>query len=285
MNEFKNIGLFGNFDSEPVVSVTDKITTIFSQRGVAYQQYQAPISDGVKPAGIDDSDIDLAIVIGGDGTFMNIARLRAGYDAPLLGVNLGRRGFLTDVAVREIRESMELLLDGKFRTETRILIESVMNSNQPEANPVVSTALNDIVVHKTNFGRLLDFNITIDSEFVTALRADGVIVATPTGATAYALSTGGPVLYPSLPAIELVPIAPHALTQRPVVISDSSVIDIELTSDEPGNASLIVDGHVRKTLAGGEKISVRRSELTIDFVRIHGHTFFNALRHKLSWGV
>ncbi len=285
MSKFKNIGLFGNFDSEPVVSVTDKITSIFSERGVTYQQYQAPIADDVKPAGIDDPDIELVIVIGGDGTFMNIARLRARYDAPLLGVNLGRRGFLTDVAVREIRESMELLLEGNFRTETRILIESVMNSIEPGSKPVISTALNDIVVHKTNFGRLLDFNITIDNEFVTALRADGVIVATPTGATAYALSTGGPVLHPSLPAIELVPIAPHTLTQRPVVISDSSVIDIELTSDETGNASLIVDGHIRKTLAGGEKITVRRSELTIDFVRIQGHTFFNALRHKLSWGV
>ena len=198
MKKFKNIGLFGNFDSEPVVSVTDKIISIFSERGVAYQQYQAPIADGVKPAGIDDQNIDLAIVIGGDGTFMNIARLRARYDAPLLGVNLGRRGFLTDVAVREIRESMELLLEGNFRTETRILIESVMNSIEPGSKPVISTALNDIVVHKTNFGRLLDFNITIDNEFVTALRADGVIVATPTGATAYALSTGGPVLSPQL---------------------------------------------------------------------------------------
>ncbi len=285
MTNFKNIGLFGNFESDAVASVSDEIARMLDEFDIAYQRYAAPFGDGVHTDGIDNQNLDLAIVIGGDGTFMNIARLRAAHDAPLLGVNLGRRGFLTDVAVREIRESFELLLNGKFRTESRVLLEAAIISDSPGAEPAVFTALNDIVVHKTNFGRLLDFNITIDKEFVTALRADGVIVATPTGATAYALSAGGPVLYPSLSAIELVPIAPHTLTQRPVVISDSSVIDIDVSSNEPGNASLVVDGHIRKSLVGNERITVRRSELTIDFVRIQGHTFFNALRHKLGWGV
>ena len=285
MKVFNSIGLFGNFQAEAVASVTTEISEILSAKGISVEKYSPPFGGSGNSEGIDNRKLDLVIVIGGVGTFMNIARLRAQYDAPLLGVNLGRRGFLTDVAVREIRECMEHLLSGKFRTETRVLLEASMSSGNSNSQPLVSTALNDIVVHKSNFGRLLDFKITIDSEFVTALRADGVIVATPTGATAYALSAGGPVLYPSLPAIELVPVSPHTLTQRPVVVSDSCVVEIELVNAESGNASLVVDGHVRHDLEGDEKITVRRSRLSVEFVRIHGHTFFNALRQKLGWGI
>ncbi len=285
MKQFSSIGLFGNLSAAAVATVSDEITAILDEHHIGYRKYNAPFGDDSSPEGISDPNLDLAIVIGGDGTFMNIARLRAGYDAPLLGVNLGRRGFLTDVAVREIHDSLTLVLQGSFQTETRILIEVAIGTGERSGFSQVSTALNDIVVHKSNFGRLLDFKITIDGQFVTALRSDGIIVATPTGATAYALSAGGPVLYPSLPAIELVPIAPHTLTQRPIVINDSSVIDIEISSCGSGNASLVVDGHIHRTLHGNEVISVRRSDLSVDFVRINGHTFYNALRQKLSWGI
>ncbi len=285
MKTFKRIGLFGNFDNTAVASVADQVTQILSSNGIAHDRCGVPFGDGNDCAGINNQQLDLAIVIGGDGTFMNVARLRAEFDAPLLGINLGRRGFLTDVAVREINESMDLLLEGKFLIETRILIEIVVDSGDPQLRTDGCSALNDIVVHKTNYGRLLDFKVTVDQEFVTNLRADGIIVATPTGATAYALSAGGPLLYPTLPAIELVPIAPHTLTQRPVVFADSSVIEIELINADTGNASLVVDGHVRGELQGDEKMTVRRSDLTVDLVRIKGHTYFNALRQKLGWGV
>ena len=285
MKQLKNIGLFGNFSNASVASVTDQVTRIFDANGITYVQCASPFDTNNQSPAIDNRQFDLAIVIGGDGTFMNVARLRAGCDAPLLGINLGRRGFLTDVAVREIDESMDLLLNGHYVTETRILIEATISSTDTQAESIGLTALNDIVVHKTNFGRLLDFNITVDRQFVTSLRGDGVIIATPTGATAYALSAGGPVLYPSLPAIEMVPIAPHTLTQRPVIFNDTSTIEIELVNADSGNASLVVDGHIRRELSGDEKIAVRRSKLTVDFVRIEGHTYFNALRQKLSWGV
>ncbi len=284
MKLFNNIGIFGNFDSDAVVSVSDKITSILEQKEINHQKYPSSFGSDAQSTGIDNQNLDLVIAVGGDGTFMNVARQRAGCDAPLLGVNLGRRGFLTDVAVRQIDDCLNQLLLGNYRTETRILIEVTTQTDELNKRSPFFTALNDIVVHKTNFGRLLDFNITIDDEFVTALRADGIIVATPTGATAYALSAGGPVLYPSLPAIELVPIAPHTLTQRPIVINDSSRIVIEVSSGEPGSASLVVDGHIRQGLQGNEKILVRRSDLTVDLVRIEGHTFYNALRQKLSWG-
>jgi len=285
MTKFSKIGLFGNFDHETVASLADQVIDILRANGIVYEKCSSPFEEDSGQAGIDHHELDLAIVIGGDGTFMNVARLRAGFDAPILGFNLGRRGFLTDVSVREIDDAMDLLLAHRFITETRTLIEAVVTTNH---NPIPNNelnALNDIVVHKNNFGRLLDFRVTVDGEFVTNLRADGVIVATPTGATAYALSAGGPVLHPTLRAIELVPIAPHTLTQRPVVLSDSSEIDIELVNVDAGNASLAVDGHIRIELNGNEKITVRRSKLTIDFVRIQGHTYFNALRQTLSWGV
>ncbi len=285
MKKFKLIGIFGNFEVAAVAEVAAQVTDILARHSVGYEQYTSPVGDFTELDGIDNPMLDLAVVIGGDGTFMNVARRRAGHDAPLLGVNLGRRGFLTDVAVREISESFEQMLKGNFQIETRILLEASLSSNDADNDKRAFSALNDIVVYKTNFGRLLDFRISVDREFVTALRADGVIVATPTGATAYALSAGGPVLYPSLPAIELVPISPHTLTQRPVVVSDTSVFDIELLNAESGNANLVVDGHVRRELTGREIITVRRSDLSIDFVRIQGHTFFNALRHKLGWGV
>ena len=285
MKQLKNIGLFGNFSNASVASVTDQVTRIFDANGITYVRCASPFDPDNQSPAIDNRQLDLAIVIGGDGTFMNVARLRAGCDAPLLGINLGRRGFLTDVAVREIDESMDLLLNGHYVTETRILIEATISLADTQTESSGLTALNDIVVHKTNFGRLLDFNITVDGQFVTSLRGDGVIIATPTGATAYALSAGGPVLYPSLPAIEMVPIAPHTLTQRPVIFNDTSTIEIELVNADSGNASLVVDGHIRRELSGGEKIAVRRSKLTVDFVRIEGHTYFNALRQKLSWGV
>ncbi len=287
MTKFKNIGIFGNFDNSPVTAVFDQIANILVEYSVEFEKYASPFVDTSQLDGIDNQKLDLAIVIGGDGTFMNIARLRAGCDAPLLGINLGRRGFLTDVAVQELGESMESLLAGNYQIETRILIEAMVSSPgvQEKSEQPAFTGLNDIVVHKTNFGRLLDFKITVDNEFVSALRADGVIVATPTGATAYALSAGGPVIYPSLSAIELVPIAPHTLTHRPVVFSDSSVLKIELANADSGNASLAVDGHVTRELLGDEIITVRRSDFTVDFVRIRGHTYFNALRQKLGWGV
>ena len=285
MKQLKNIGLFGNFSNSSVASVTDEVTRILNAKGITYVKCASPFDPNSQSPAIDNRQLDLAIVIGGDGTFMNVARLRAGCDAPLLGINLGRRGFLTDVAVREIAESMDLLLNGHYVTETRILIEATINSAHTQTESSGLTALNDIVVHKTNFGRLLDFNITVDRQFVTSLRGDGVIIATPTGATAYALSAGGPVLYPSLPAIEMVPIAPHTLTQRPVIFNDTSTIEIELVNADSGNASLVVDGHIRRELSGDEKIAVRRSKLTVDFVRIEGHTYFNALRQKLGWGV
>ena len=285
MGTFKTVGIFGNYETDAVTSVAKEIVAVFSQRNVRCVEYRTPITKVEQPVGIDNKDLDLVIAIGGDGTFMHVARLRAGYPAPLLGINLGRRGFLTDVATEEVREAMQRLLDGRFTTENRFLIEASVVFECGNEQRRQCSALNDIVVHQNNHGRPLDFEISINDEFICDLRADGIIVATPTGATAYALSAGGPIISPDLAAIELVPVSPHTLTQRPVIINDSSVIEIKPINYTDGNASLIADGQLQSELADGDVILIRRSHLSVNFARIEGHTFFNALRQKLSWGV
>ncbi len=283
MTSFKAVGIFGNFKIGDVNDVASDVSSIFDDYQITSKMYFASHMEFQEIDGVDDDEIDLAVVIGGDGTFLNVARKRAGRRSPLLGVNLGRRGFLTDVAVKEIKESFELIFGGQYSTETRTLLEGLIE----DVNHNTSTfnAFNDIVVHKTNYGRLLDLEIRVGQEFVTHVRCDGVIVATPTGSTAYALSAGGPVLSPTLSAIEIIPVSPQTLTHRPIVLSDKSEVFIRLIDADGGHAHLVVDGHVRQELNGEELVTIRRSQLTVNLIRIAGHSFYSALRDKLSWGV
>ncbi len=284
MAKFTNVGIFGNYTIGDVEAVAREITDTLKKFSINYQLHASSAADMEATPGVDDESLDLVIVIGGDGTFINIARLRAKFTAPVFGVNIGRRGFLTDVDVEEINESLNEVLRGNFSIETRILLEFNLSS-KTSSDITNSCAMNDIVVQKTNYGRLLEFEINIDSKFVTSLRADGVIFATPTGATAYAFSAGGPVLYPTLMAIEIIPICPQTLTHRPIVVPNSSIVNIKLINAMPGHANLVVDGHVREELQGDENIVISCSKFTVDFVRIEGHSFYNALRQKLGWGI
>ncbi len=283
MSLFESIGIFGNLDISGVMKVAQKVSNILDSEQRANRLYYVSHSDTSEIEGIDEHDIDLAVVIGGDGTFLNVARKRAGRSSPIIGVNLGRRGFLTDVAVSEIRESFNLIFNDQFKIETRTLLEAVIEGKNEVENTY--SALNDIVVYKTNFGRLLDLEIRVDQLFFTKIRCDGIIVATPTGSTAYALSAGGPVLYPTLSALEIIPVSPQTLTHRPVVLSDSSKVEIRLIRADQGHTHLVVDGHVRQELDGEEVVRIQRSPLSINLIRITGHTFYSALRNKLSWGI
>ena len=283
MTSFKSVGIFGNFKSDDVKDVAGDIASIIDFYRIASRLYFASPMDTQEIEGFDDDEIDLAVVIGGDGTFLNVARKRAGRRSPLLGVNLGRRGFLTDVAVKEIKESFDLVFGGQYSTETRTLLEVLIEDACQKKSAF--NAFNDIAVYRTNYGRLLDLEISVGREFVTHVRCDGVIVSTPTGSTAYALSAGGPVLYPTLSAIEIVPVSPQTLTHRPIVLSDKSEVYIRLIDADEGHAHLVVDGHVRQELDGEELVAIHRSELTVDLIRIAGHSFYSALRDKLSWGV
>jgi len=222
---------------------------------------------------------DLAIVLGGDGTMLNVARQLARYRVPLVGVNQGRLGFMTDIARDDMLNSMEELLDGKFIPESRMLLDAevLRDGERMGAN----LALNDVVVDKGAIGRMIEFELFIDGEFIFSLRSDGLIVATPTGSTAYSLSANGPILHPQVAGIALVPLCPHALTNRPILVGDSNEIEVRIVNATDSRAHF--DGQVTVDLKRGDSVRIRRSEYAICFLHPPGYSYFAMLRQKLHW--
>lgn len=273
--------MFCNFDDPRVQRVVEGIECLFAENNVQTQHCTLAIREYRQ--NLTNHAVDLAVIVGGDGTFINVARNLAGSGAPIIGINLGRRGFLTDVSVKAMNEAIQRILDGDYYIQERSLIEAQLFVDDKFVQ--TSTAMNDVVVHKTNIGRLVEIEINIDGKYMIGLRADGLIIATPTGATAYALSAGGPILSPTLPALELIPISPQSLGNRPIVVNDDSLIELRLIDIESGQAGLIADGHIRYELDGSESIKVRKSPDIVKFVRVEGHSFYDSLRYKLGWGV
>ncbi len=222
---------------------------------------------------------DLAIVLGGDGTMLNAARRLARYCVPLVGVNQGRLGFMTDISRQDMLTCMDDLLDGRFTKENRMLLAAeVIRDGKEIASNV---ALNDAVVDKGAIGRMIEFELFIDGEFIYNLRSDGLIVSTPTGSTAYSMSAGGPILHPTLTGIALVPLCPHALSNRPIIVNDSAEIELRVTqADDP---RVHFDGQVTLDLARNDCVRLRRSEYTICFLHPPGYSYFAMLRQKLQW--
>ena len=222
---------------------------------------------------------DLAIVVGGDGTMLAAARNLAHHKVPLAGINQGRLGFMTDIALSEMSDSVGAILEGRHTVEERALIEAeILRGGKSLLRTV---ALNEAVVTKGSQARLIEFKLTIDGEYVYRLRADGVIVATPTGSTAYALSAQGPILQPTVRAFALVPLNPHVLSARPVSVSDSSVIEIELVRAVDARAHF--DGFALTDLQQGDRLVLKRSANSIRFVHPPGYSYFTMLREKLRW--
>ena len=222
---------------------------------------------------------DLAVVLGGDGSMLSAARHLAACRVPLVGINQGRLGFMTDIALGSMLERMGQLLDGQFSLEERTMLDA--DVRRGEESLVSTRALNDVVVNKGAIGRLIEFLVHIDGEFVYDLRSDGLIVATPTGSTAYSLSSNGPILQPKVPGFALVPICPHTLSNRPVTVSDSSFI--EITLKRAVDARLHFDGRPQCDLREGDRVTIHRAEHTITFVHPPGYSYYAMLREKLHW--
>jgi len=224
--------------------------------------------------------LDLVVVLGGDGTLLSAARATAAVDVPLLGVNLGSLGFLTDVPLQSLYPMLEAIAQGRAAVEHRSLMEcQLLRGDTVRGNYLV---FNDAVVNKTALARLNTYDLHIDKAFVSSYRADGMIVATPTGSTAYSLSAGGPVLMPTVKALLITPVAPHSLTHRPLVVPDSVEIEILLRSEEEV-AYLSLDGQPGLDLRDGDRVRCRRSEHQVSLFRT-GTDFFHVLRTKLKWG-
>ncbi len=261
-------GLLEWLDERGIAYRCDEQTARYAELGEFYSREELP--DGT----------DLVIVLGGDGTLLSAARVVAGRDIPLFAVNLGRLGFLTSITVEELYPELERALRGEHRIAKRRMADcELVRAGQTIAS---YSALNDIVINKSMLARMIDLDTHVDSHFVAAYKADGLIVSTPTGSTAYSLSAGGPVIFPSVAAFCITPICPHMLTNRPVIVPDSSVISILSHGDE--GTFLTIDGQVGEPMSRGDRVVCRSSAKTINLIRPPKMLFFDVLREKLKWG-
>lgn len=225
--------------------------------------------------------VDLVIVLGGDGTMLNIACVLAHSGVPLVGVNQGRLGFLTDISVDTMRETIADMLEGKFVTERRMMLSArVLRAGEAVC---AGLALNEVTVHRDNVSNMIEFEVRIDGEYLYTQRADGLIVATPTGSTAYALSSGGPILHPGLDLIELVPVCPHTLSNRPIVVDSASVIEIEILMHRANGVRVRFDSHTHFDPDPGDRLEVTRCAAPLHLLHPVGHSYYHTLREKLLW--
>lgn len=284
---FKCVGLIGKAAGDGVAETLQTLAGYLQQIGTEIR-----LDEGI--AGLlGDSDhpvltrtelastCDLAIIVGGDGTLLNAARSLAEADTAVLGVNLGRLGFLVDVSPDEMTHQLDRIMAGNFSQEDRSLLHAAVSRDGQVLSE--STALNDVIVHKRDIARMIELDTWIDGHFLNTNRSDGLIVATPTGSTAYALSGGGPIVHPRLAAITLVPICPHTLSNRPVVIDDASVIEIIL-HEGTLEATVSCDGQVSQPLQSGDHVTVRKHSHALRLLHPTDHEYFTVLRKKLRWG-
>ena len=282
---FNTVGLIGKYKSPEIAGPLLKLGDYLARRGVKVlidRLTASHIGDSKYPVlALEDigREANLAIVLGGDGTMLNIARTLAPYDVALVGINQGRLGFLTDISLDTMIETIGTILDGNYVTEERMLLAAEVFDGPLRIFDVF--AFNEVVISKGIKGSMIELEVRIDDRFLYALRADGLIVATPTGSTAYALSAGGPIIHPSLSAIALVPICPHTFSSRPIVISSESIVEIIVKSDSDTRAHF--DSHSRFDLKAGCRVVVRRCAHTIRLLHPVGHDYYNMLRAKLHW--
>jgi NAD+ kinase len=225
--------------------------------------------------------LDLVIVLGGDGTLLKAARLYGHQEAPVLGVNLGGLGFLTEISLDELRLLMDRILQGDYQVENRMVLTAGI-FREGEVHPVIPF-LNDVVINKGAVARIIDLETSIGGQFLTSYRGDGLIVATPTGSTAYNLSAGGPILHPALKTILLTPICPFTLTNRPIILQDDAVIDIRLGT-KASEVWLTFDGQVGYPLNAGDLVRVQKTVKSIRLIKTPFKNYFEILRTKLKWG-
>ena len=231
----------------------------------------------------DDIDkADLIIAIGGDGTMLYASRLTREFNIPILGINRGRLGFLADVTPNEMLMSVDHVLDGNFSTDTRLVLEAKLHRSSG-ANEV-AFALNDVVIQRRETGRMISFETRVENRYVNTHSGDGLIVATPTGSTAYALSCGGPIIEPQLNTVAIVPICPHTLTDRPIMVSADNLIEITLTQGDETKAEIIIDGFPMGSINPNEKLNISAAAKRVTLVHPPGYDFYEILRSKLLWG-
>ena len=282
----QHIGIVAKPNKPEVGPVLRKLMSWLLERGrrVALDQESAAILQGTEN-GLPRSEVvgwsDLIIVLGGDGTILSVARLIGTREVPILGVNLGGLGFLTEITLDEVIPALEAVLRNDFSVSRRLTLTARVLRGGTEIASF--EALNDAVITKTALSRIVDLETHVNGEYVATFRADGLIVSTPTGSTAYCLAAGGPIIYPTLPAVVIIPICPHTLTNRPLVVPDSALVEIVRGSDGE-DVHLTVDGQVGVGLRYRDVVSLQRSGRTVALIKSPKLNYFELLRAKLKWG-
>ncbi|MCX2523211.1 NAD(+) kinase [Larsenimonas rhizosphaerae] len=287
MPSFKTIGLIGRLGSANALITLKRLIRFLQERGcrVIIEDHIAESLLGQAPEVMSSEQMgrtcDLVIVVGGDGSLLGAARVLCAYGTPVLGVNRGRLGFLTDIAPDEVETRVGDVLDGNFESEQRFLLEmDIVRDGEQVAS---GTSLNDVVLHPGKAIQMIEFELFINDQFVYTLRADGLIIATPTGSTAYALSGGGPILHPGLEAIELVPLCPHTLSSRPIVVDASSRITLHVGETNDAFPHVSCDGQSQAVARPGDIIHVARKAARLRLIHPIGHDFYDICRSKLGW--
>jgi NAD+ kinase len=284
-SRFRHAALVGKYQADGIRPVLEEIAQFLSRQGLEVSfERQSALATGVADYGAltpqqIGTECDLCVVVGGDGTMLGIARELARYSVPLVGINQGRLGFMTDIPIGQYRDALAPLVAGDYDEERRTMLEGEV---QRDGEPIFEgLSMNEVVVSRGATASMVELRVDVDGDFVANLRADGLIVASPTGSTAYALSAGGPILHPALSGWVLVPIASHTLSNRPIVLPDSGEIHITIVAGRDASANF--DMQSLTSLLHGDQVRVRRSAHKLRFVHPRGWSYHATLRRKLRW--
>jgi NAD+ kinase len=285
--EFRTVALWGRLGEHSVTEPAQQVLSHLRQRGITVlaSVTSDPTRELKDASHVDEREIaakaDLVVAIGGDGTLLHAARNVAAREVPLVGINRGRLGFLTDVSPEHLRDALDAILAGNYLAERRLTLSAAMSGSAAVGELF---ALNDIVLQKGDTGRLLDFTTEVDDVYVNTHRGDGLIVATPTGSTAYALSCSGPIIQPNVDALVMVPICPHTLSDRPLVLPSSSRIRVTLDNAGASDAHVVCDGESLARMSEGDVLNISLAKQTVTLLHPREYNYYELLRSKLNWG-
>ena len=284
-SDFQKVALLGRHDdprvAEPMAQLVDHLTKADIEV-LAADEMALDLPVHRYPTSELSLHADLIIAVGGDGTMLYAGSLARENDVPLLGINRGRLGFLADVRPSEMLSSVDRILNGQYSIESRLLLDAELHRSNGET--MRATAFNDVVLQRRETGRMVDFETSVAGQFVNMHSGDGLIVATPTGSTAYALSCGGPIIEPQLDAVVIVPICPHTLTDRPIVIAANQQLEIRLLQRAETGAAVAIDGHSIGAITPEDTLTINASNSRIRLIHPPGYDFYEILRSKLLWG-
>jgi len=286
MSIFKNIAIISKINDKSVKDSLDAVIKYLDKKNINYllDNNSCKLLANSEPTDIKaiKEKCDIAFIIGGDGTLLRAAQDLAKANIPICGINRGRLGFLVDISPDHIQENLENIFKGNYSVDERISLEGTVLRNGKEISKNIS--FNDVVIHSRDAVRMIEMDTMLDGEKLYTINADGLVVSTPTGSTAYSLSSGGPILQPTMEALVLVPICPHLLSNRPIVIGMNSVVEIKLSDKSHTNASVTFDGQINVPIEANDTIRISKSKVLLKLIQPPNISFLSILREKLGWG-